>query len=377
MSTGPFPKILHIGDKQIESLFDGEVEITEKVDGSQLGFGKVNGRLFVRSKGQELDLDNPNQMFEKAVTYVKSIEDKLPDNFTFYGEYLQKPKHNTLAYDRTPTNGIALFGVYNYITKEFLGSDEITRYAGLLNVDRVPVIHIGKSSPGEVLEMVNQRVSYLGGQKIEGVVVKAYKNWEYLGQIPLSVMSGKYVTEEFKEVHIKNWKAENTGKGRLEVAVSQYKSEARWNKAIQHLRDSGEFTGTPKDIGNLIKEIKNDVIAEEKENIKDQLWDIYGEQFTRAATDGFPQWFKEKLVLGELINKEKPVVRLENWQESDMFIGSLNGDAYGHPRFEDGTKVTTSHVDLDKQKLYEEGDRVETQNTIYVLGKKAVYESVN
>ena len=110
MSTGPFPKILHIGDKQISSLFDDEVEITEKVDGSQLGFGKVNGRLFIRSKGRELDLDNPDGMFKLGVEYVRSIEDKIPDNHTFYGEYLQKPKHNTLAYDRVPKNNISLFG---------------------------------------------------------------------------------------------------------------------------------------------------------------------------------------------------------------------------------------------------------------------------
>lgn len=300
MSTGPFPKILHIGDKQIADLFDGEVEITEKVDGSQLGFGKVNGRLFVRSKGQELDLDNPNQMFTDAVEYIKTIESRIPDNFTFYGEYLQKPKHNTLAYDRIPKNHIALFGVYNYETKEFYGHDSIQEWAEKLSVDCIPVLKVGISSPEEVLELVKNKVSYLGGQNIEGVVVKAYKPWMFLGQIPLSVMSGKYVTEEFKEVHIKNWKAENTGKGRLEVAVSQYRSEARWNKAIQHLRDDGVLEGSPKDIGALIKEVKKDVVDEEKEAIKAQLWAIFGEQFTRAATEGLPQWYKEKIVLGEL-----------------------------------------------------------------------------
>lgn len=112
-------------------------------------------------------------------------------------------------------------------------------------------------------------------------------------------MSGKYVTEAFKEVHIKNWKKENTGKGKLEVAISQYKSEARWNKAVQHLRDDGNLTGTPKDIGGLIKEVREDIIAEEKEHIKDQLWDIYKNDFLQSASNGLPQWYKEKLVLGD------------------------------------------------------------------------------
>lgn len=300
MSTGPFPKILHIGDKQIADLFDGEVEITEKVDGSQLGFGKVDGRLFVRSKGRELDIDNPDNMFINAVEYIKTIEHLIPDQYTFYGEYLQKPKHNTLAYDRIPKNHIALFGVYNYEAKYFHDYDSIEVWADILQIDAIPAIKIGNSSPQEVLEIVKDRVSYLGGQNIEGVVVKAYKPWMYLRQIPLTVMSGKYVIEAFKEVHNKNWKAENTGKGRLEVAASQYRSEARWNKAIQHLRDAGELTGTPKDIGPLIKEVKRDVIEEEKEAIKAELWSIFGEQFTKAATDGLPGWYKEKIVKGEV-----------------------------------------------------------------------------
>lgn len=300
MSSGPFPKILHIGDKQIETLFNGPVEVTEKVDGSQFGFGKVDGRLFVRSKGRELDLDNPDGMFMNGVEYIKSIEHLIPDNYTFYGEYLQKPKHNTLAYDRIPTNGIALFGVYNYTTKEFYGYDQISDWAETFNVEVVPLVQSGLVSPEDILSLVENKVSFLGGQNIEGVVVKAYKPWLFLNQIPLTVMAGKYVTEAFKEVHIKTWKAENTGKGQLEVAVSQFKSEARWNKAIQHLRDAGELTGTPRDIGALIKEVQRDVEEEEKEHIKDILWNIYGKNFLHKAGDGLAQWYKEQLVKGDI-----------------------------------------------------------------------------
>lgn len=276
------------------------MEITEKVDGSQLGFGKINGRLFVRSKGVEKDLDNPDGMFIDAVEYIKTIQDRIPDNYTFYGEYLQKPKHNTLAYDRIPKNHIALFAVLDTERREFFSHATIAEWADKLSVDAIPVLKVGISNPEEVLEIVKDRVSYLGGQKIEGVVVKAYKPWLFLNQIPLTVMSGKYVTEEFKEVHHKNWKSENTNKGRLEVAISQYRSEARWNKAVQHLRDDGRLTGTPRDIGELIKEVRQDITAEEKEAIKAQLWSIYGDKFLRAAGDGLAQWYKEKLVKGEI-----------------------------------------------------------------------------
>ena len=72
------------------------------------------------------------------------------------------------------------------------------------------------------------------------------------------------------------------------------------HQAVQHLRDNGELTGTPKDIGPLIKEIRKDVMEEEKEAIKATLWSIYQNDFLATATNGFPQWFKEKLVKGEI-----------------------------------------------------------------------------
>lgn len=300
MSTAAFPKILHLGDRQISSLFDESVEITEKVDGSQLGFGKVDGKLFVRSKGKEQDLDNPDMMFEKAVEYIKSIEDKIPDNFTFYAEYLNKPKHNTLAYDRTPKNYIALFGVYDSVARVHYGIRECNHWADVLDVEAVPLLAQGEANAEGIIDMVKDQVSFLGGSKIEGVVVKAYKPWMFMGQIPQTVMSGKYVTEEFKEVHIKNWKKENTGKGKLEVAIAQYKSEARWNKGVQHLRENGLLAGQPTDIGPLIKEVRADVELEEKEHIKDQLWEIYKNDFLAMATNGLPQWYKEQLVKGEI-----------------------------------------------------------------------------
>jgi hypothetical protein len=148
--------------------------------------------------------------------------------------------------------------------------------------------------------MVDDTVSYLGGQKIEGVVVKAYKPWMFLGQIPLSVMSGKYVTEAFKEVHNKDWTRLNTGKGKFDVLKENYRTEARWNKAIQHLRENGELTGTPKDIGALLKEIYVDIETEEKENIKEQLYSIYKSDIMKYATHGLAQWYKERLVKGEI-----------------------------------------------------------------------------
>jgi hypothetical protein len=57
---------------------------------------------------------------------------------------------------------------------------------------------------------------------------------------------------------------------------------------------------------------------------------------------------------------EKPTARLENWTRvGNMFYGNV----YEHPRFIPGYQIHTSYV------VSVEGDRLETRNTIYTLGK--------
>lgn len=296
MSSSAFPKILHLGEKAIQSLWDDEVEITEKVDGSQFGFGIVDGELIVRSKGKVQDLDNPDKMFRLGVEYVKSIKDQLTEGAFYYGEYLEKPKHNVLAYDRVPRNNIALFGVK--MAGEFRPYEFIAHEAERLHVEVVPLIYKGKSSPEQVLELV-EGISFLGGQEREGVVVKAYKEWEYM-RFYFTVMAGKYVTEKFKEVHRSDWKKNNTGKGKFEAMAEQYSTPARYRKAVQHLKERGELEGSPRDIGKLMKEVKDDITTEEKENIKTQLWAIFGEDVLRTAAKRLPEWYKEELLKGEV-----------------------------------------------------------------------------
>ena len=50
----PFPKIFAIGTTYILDIFKHEVNVTEKLDGSQLSFGKINDTLYIRSKGAQL-----------------------------------------------------------------------------------------------------------------------------------------------------------------------------------------------------------------------------------------------------------------------------------------------------------------------------------
>lgn len=101
-----YPKVYNIGHPAIDELFSGPVIVEEKVDGSQFSFGKFGDDLLVRSRGRVFDVEAPDNMFSLGAGVVKKLRDDLHDGWTYRGEYLNKPKHNALAYDRTPAMNV-------------------------------------------------------------------------------------------------------------------------------------------------------------------------------------------------------------------------------------------------------------------------------
>jgi len=290
-----FPKIFAIGQDYIKDIFNDEVEITEKIDGSQFVFGKIEGELYLRSKGQQIYPETVDKMFKIAVDHVLSIENLLEDGKIYYCEYLSKPKHNTLVYERVPKNNLILFGVCDKSDKFVSRHIELAEYAEKLDIECMPLLYHGKVYKFEEFDEILKSISILGNSEIEGVVVKNYNRPFLLGGQPIPLMSGKYVSEKFKEVHRISWGRDSTTKGKFETFKEAFKTEARWDKAIQHLRDSGNLENSPRDIGKLIKEIQNDITEEEKETIKEFLWKEYGSAILRYSVSGFPEFYKKKL----------------------------------------------------------------------------------
>jgi len=292
-----YPKIYALGSKPVTDIFDGVVEVTEKVDGSFFGFGKLNGEVLCRSKGQQLNMESPEKMFTQGVEYVKSIADKLDDSVMYYGEYMNKPRHNTLKYETIPLNHIALFNVVKcgqWVTSR----EEMVEEAAKIDMGIVPLIstfemHDGKFDT-DILKAMLETESFLGGQKIEGVVVKNYEKQFLIGDRYHPIMAGKYVSEAFKEVHGMN-KTFNS-KGKWETYIEQYRTEARWEKGLQHLAESGVITWTPRDIGVLIKEVQADITEECSEDIKEFLFKTHMGALIRRSTQGLPEWYKDKLI---------------------------------------------------------------------------------
>ena len=291
-----YPKIYAHGNRAIAELFLDAVLVEEKVDGSQCSFGKDQfdkPGLFFWSHHKELDLDAPDKMFNKGVEYVKSVEDQLIPRHIYRGEFLQKPKHNTLAYDRVPENNIVIFDIEDGFDGNFLGPREKKALAKKIGLECVPMIAHRAYSSWEELKELLDRESFLGGQKVEGIVIK---NYDRLSVLTGDTLMGKYVSEAFKEIHQSDWKERNPGaKDIIGQIIEKFRTPARWQKAIQHLRDRGELTDSPKDIGALLKETNQDVLAECREEILDILWKWAWKDIGRGVTKGLPEYYKERL----------------------------------------------------------------------------------
>ena len=287
-----YPKVWNVGSVELSTFFDEPVQAEEKCDGSQFSWGVFNGELKARSKGKELIIDAPEKLFSKAVETIQSLKSNLRDGWTYRGEYLAKPKHNALAYDRHPERHIIIFDI-NDGHESYLSYEDKAAEAKRLGLEVVPLIYRGMiTSPEQFLKLMDN-VSILGGQKIEGVVLKNYTKF---GR-DKKVLMAKHVTEAFKEVHKAEWKVGNPKQNDiLHILSAKYTTPARWNKAILHLKERGELQNSPRDIGNLIKEVQSDLTIECGADIKEELYKWAIENLLRSVIKGLPLWYKEQLV---------------------------------------------------------------------------------
>lgn len=289
-----YPSIFNVGHKVLQGYFLGTVIAEEKVDGSQFSFGTFDGVLLCRSKGVQLDPETTSEshMFYKAVQTAKKIQPLLQNGWTYRAEYLQSPRHNSLPYDRIPKDHLIIFDI-NDGEESYLDYNAKQAEAARIGLECVPKLFEGEISTQEQFNALLDNISVLGGQVIEGVVLKRY---DLFGK-DKKVILAKYVSENFKEIHRAEWKEKNpTGADITETIGNSLKTPARWEKAIIHLKEKGELQDSPKDIGNLFKEVNQDLLKECQDYIKDELFKWAWPKISRISTSGMPEWYKQKLV---------------------------------------------------------------------------------
>src|SRR5258708_719881 len=253
-----YPSIYNLGHRAVKDLLTVPHYVEEKIDGSQFSFGLIdqpdaNGEnykleLKIRSKGAVMVTDAPEKMFSLAAASVKERQHLLHPGWTYRAEYLRVPGHNTLVYDRVPNGNLIVFDVSTG-EEEYLGPEEKATEAERIGLECVPVLATNVTGLDQLRGIIDNTVSMLGGQKVEGIVVKQLGP-DYLYGQDKKALIGKFVSERFKEAHVGAWKEKNPMSGDILIQLGKkYCTEARWMKAIQHMREAGTLTDSPKDIG--------------------------------------------------------------------------------------------------------------------------------
>lgn len=301
-----YPSIFALGHRAIADLLTVPVCVEEKIDGSQFSFGLFDAYerdgtlpegatvLRVRSKGAVMMVDAPEKMFTAAVDTAKRLLPLLHVGWTYRSEFLLKPRHNGLAYDRIPAQHVILFDV-NSGHETYLSQTEKRTEADRLGLECVPVLFTGMLSEVAAFRQFLETPSVLGGQLVEGVVVKP-QDYNLFGPDKKCLM-GKFVSEAFKEVQSKAWRLDNPGRSDiLDGLIATYTSQARWMKAVQHLRERGELEESPRDIGKLMIEVPTDIEGECREEISAALYAWAWPKIRRAVSRGLPEWYKNELL---------------------------------------------------------------------------------
>jgi RNA ligase-like protein len=336
-----YGKVYGVGHKDLADLLNGEIVVEEKIDGSQFSFSfNESGELKCRSNGQQLPLiveyeDVPEgrieltttteKMFRKAVAAAAKRFELAQPGWVYRCEYLQSPKHNTLAYERTPKDNLIIFDVMTG-PETFLSPEDKANEAARLGLECVPCYYVGKWESdltyfGEWLK----RRSILGGP-VEGIVIKNYNRFTSDGKLA----KGKIVTEAFKEAHRDQWKVSNPcAKDFVQMLAQSMRTEARWRKAVQHLREAGKCEGTPRDIGALMKNVHIDIDTEDSDQIAQALLKHFLPQIKRAVCAGLPDWYKNEL--GIVTETTLPQSSQEPTNETKCCCPSVACPSHGLP----------------------------------------------
>lgn len=277
-----YGKINSVGHRELRQLFDGPVVVQEKIDGSQFSaMVDTDGVLHCRSKGGALDIekDGAKGLFAPSIQHLLRVKEQIPTNWSCRFEALCKPKHNVLAYERSPKGNLVLYDALDQAGQHL----DLDYAANQLEVERVQEVHRGGLSESDLPALLKVKPQ-LGGAMIEGVVIKNYA----LG------LKGKFVAPRFQEI-MHNRPSRAPKESPVVDLGRKYCSEARWEKAVAHLREAGKITDSTADIGSLIKEVQRDIMEECGEEIRQELFEAFSRELRQGWIAGLPDWYKRRV----------------------------------------------------------------------------------
>ncbi len=277
--------------------------VEEKVDGSQIrGSITKDGVITVGSKNVDFTAGKvvPKgfakgvEQMQRALTVFKYTNAEV----VLFGEYLEKPLHNALQYDRVPTGNIYLFDAK--VNGKWVTGDDLVFLAEAIGFEPVNVLASYDLLPTfkELKEYLGT-TSVLGGQQIEGIVLK--NRGVMIDQYGKPAFYAfKLVRKEFKELNSEVWKTQRRDgihsiNELIAASLEALNTKNIWNKAIQHIRDDGKAQHSMRDMQILSEYIDADIDLEYREPIEEFMFTFLRGQIKRYIMKGLPGYYKQLL----------------------------------------------------------------------------------
>lgn len=271
--------------------------LQEKVDGSQYTFGLWDGELVLLCQGKDKSKES---MFASANDAISLIKDNLNPDYTYHGEYLSKPGHNVITYERRPKMYVILYDIKG--PEGWLHPCDVVKEAERIGLESVPLLYVHQEwqdqcDPRAIAEMFfdDKYPSCLGGNQMEGMVIKIIHKPGVCN--PARVH--KICTEIFKEKH----KIGVPDKERILPSVEkiiediglQWNVRGRFRKALIHLKENGVDVSEPLEkFREIENELDKDLSKEAKDEIKLCLWGDLKKLCLSKLTEGCGAYYVEK-----------------------------------------------------------------------------------
>lgn len=174
-----------LSDKETKLLLNGQICLTEKIDGANCGLIRTkDGFRFQKRGGLVGQSEHPQ--FGALIAWGQLNYDKLmsvPENSIIYGEWAFA-KH-TIYYDKLPSYFLA-FSWFDTKTNEHKHWSDLEELCEKIGLHTVPFIAQGHFAKDELFDNIPDPSAY-GSEPAEGLVVYNHKQQ----------MRGKIVREEF------------------------------------------------------------------------------------------------------------------------------------------------------------------------------------
>ena len=179
---------IHVDASSFSSVPLGDVVITEKIDGANMGFSLSTpssdgtSRILVQNRSHYVN-SSTHEQFKKLGLWVERHEEELrsllsrdpffPERYILYGEWVYTT--HSIPYTRLPDLFIA-YDLYDRSTQSWADTKTLHGLLESTSISTAPIIHQGTMPTDfELLQMIQRQSMFYDG-RVEGVYVKVEVN---------------------------------------------------------------------------------------------------------------------------------------------------------------------------------------------------------